>query len=513
MICWQPMAGHMKQLQQLITENEEWLMHRILHYAKEQDFVKYTSTLAEAWRISIENLSQTLQKALLLDIKNLELRPDEDYTQDPFAIFGIQEAQKHRSRGLTLGMFLSLFKYYRQCYLDLVQTAGFDAETQWRYGYIVGRCFDRIELGLCAEWAEATKQERLNELQATNRFLANEKNKYLTIFESLHDPVILLDNNGDVTNMNHAAAKLLIGAAMPGDIYYDPEQNRPALPWLSDELAVLFQSDVSTLNAEKTFNTVQGMRFFNVKLERMLDISEKFSGVVVLLYDLTESKRAAIRAERERLARELHDSVTQSLYSLSLFAEWGSGLLAAGEVEPARERIARIGEISQQALREMRLLLYELRPSALDDDGLEGAIESRLTAVEQRVGISATLQVNISADLPPHIEECLYRITNEALNNALKHAEATAVLVRLHTDEGSVFLSVTDDGKGFDPTAVELEGRLGISSMRQRIRQLGGLFEIESQAGTTVSVTIPLGGNTAVSYQQPEANLQPEALT
>ena len=212
---------------------------------------------------------------------------------------------------------------------------------------------------------------------------------------------------------------------LPGDTYYDPEQNKPSLPWLTEELNTFFQSDVSTLNVEKTFNTAQGVRIFNVKLERMLDISEKFGGLVVLLYDLTESKRAAIMAERERLARELHDSVTQSLYSLSLFAEWGSGLLAAGEVEPARERMARIGDISQQALREMRLLLYELRPSALDDDGLEGAIESRLTAVEQRVGISAQLQVNVTGDLLPHIEECLYRITQEALNNALKHAEAT----------------------------------------------------------------------------------------
>ena len=491
----------MKQLQQLITDNEEWLMRRILHYAKEQDFVKYTSTLAEAWRISIENLSRTIQTALTLDLKTLELHPDEDYTKDPFAVFGILEAQKHRARGLTLGMFLSLFKYYRQCYLDLIETAAFDPETKWRYSYIVGRCFDRIELGLCTEWTEASKQERLNELQATNRFLANEKNKYLTIFESLQDPVILLDKNNEVTNMNHAAAKLLIGSALPGDIYYDPEQNRPTLPWLVQELEIFAQSSVSTLNVEKRFHTMQGVRFFNVKLERMLDISEKFTGVVVLLYDLTESKRAAVIEERERLARELHDSVTQSLYSLTLFAEWGNGLLAAGEVESAGERMARIGEISQQSLREMRLLLYELRPSALDNDGLEGAIESRLTAVEQRVGISTQLQVEVNGDLPPHFEECLYRITQEALNNALKHAEATAVLVQLRADDRLVSLSVTDDGRGFDPTTVNLDGRLGLSNMRERARRLDGTFRIESKAGrgTTISVEIPRRGGTAVS--------------
>jgi signal transduction histidine kinase len=188
-------------------------------------------------------------------------------------------------------------------------------------------------------------------------------------------------------------------------------------------------------------------------------------------------------------------------------------LLAEGEVERARERMARIGDISQQALREMRLLLYELRPSALDDDGLEGAIESRLTAVEQRVGISTQLQVNVSGDLLPHIEECLYRITQEALNNALKHAEATAVVVQLHVDESTIFLSVTDDGKGFDPATVNFEGRLGISNMRERTSRLGGLFEIESKTGlgTTVSITMPRTGKTAVSYQQAIPRILTEA--
>jgi signal transduction histidine kinase len=502
----------MKQLQQLITENEEWLMRRILHYAKEHDYVKYTSTLAEAWRISIENLSRTLGKAAGLDFNNLELHPEEDYTQDPFATFGILEAQKHRSRGLTLGMFLSLLKYYRQSYIDLIQKAGFDLETCRRYELIVARCFDRIELGLCTEWAEATNKERFNELQASNRFLANEKNKYLTIFESLHDPVILLDNNNEVTNMNYAAAKLLIGSALPGDIYYDLEQDMPTLPWLDSELATFSQSGAATFNFEKTLSTAQGLRLFSVKLERMLDISEKFSGVVVLLYDLTESKRAAIVAERERLARELHDSVTQSLYSLSLFAEWGKGLLAVGDTEAAQERMARIGDISQQALREMRLLLYELRPSTLDEDGLVGAIENRLTAVEKRVGVSAQLQANLAVDLLPHVEECIYRIAQEALNNALKHAEATAVLVQIQTHEGAVILNVTDDGKGFDRETVTLEGRMGLSNMHARAERLGGILKIESKigSGTTISLHIPQQGKNAVVA--PNGQLLPTSI-
>lgn len=487
----------MKQLQKLISENEEWLMERILHYAKKHGFVKYTSTLAEAWRISIENLSQTINRALSLDLAALELHPDEDYTEDSLAAFSLLEAQKHRSRGLTLGMFISLFKYYRQCYVDLINETDYLPDAQKEYIYVINRCFDRIELGLCMEWIEGTNQVRINELQTANRVLANEKNKYLTIFESLNAPAILLDDSNQVANMNHAAARLLIGSAMPGDIYYDPEQNKPTLPWLTEELAALTQSNVRTMNVEKTFNTAQGKRVFQVKLERMLDISEKFSGVVIQLYDLTENKRAAIREERERLAQELHDSVTQSLYSLSLFAEWGSGLLDQGDVAQARERFARIGDEAQQALREMRLLLYELRPSTLDADGLKGAIESRLTAVEHRVGISARLEVDTAVALPPHIEECLYRITQEALNNALKHGQATSVRVGLRADNSHILLSVTDDGCGFDPETVNLEGRLGLNIMRERARRMAGVCRIISTLGegTTIRVKIPTGAN------------------
>ncbi len=484
----------MERLRRLIIDNEEWLMHRILAYAKKQNYVKYTSTLAEAWRISIANLSKMILLALEDDPDTLELGPDEDYTQDPIASFGIEEARKHRARGLTLGMFLSLLKYYRLCYFELLERADLEPATEARYRHVVRRCFDRVELGLCTEWATATDTERWQELQASNRFMVNEKNKYLTIFESLHAPVILLDSEQRVTNINHAAARLLTGSAVPGDTYYDQQPTAQSLPWLTQELVALTDSGALSMSFEKTFNTPKGTRHFEIKLERMLDVSEKYSGTVALLNDLTESKRAAIMEERERLARELHDSVTQSLYSLTLFAEWGHGLLEAGETAPALERLARIGEISQQALREMRLLLYELRPSALEQDGLVGAIEGRLAAVEQRVGVEVHFQSKLTVDLPAHIEECLYRIAQEALNNALKHAEATSVIIRLKTDAESVRLSIVDDGLGFDPQRLDGAGRLGLAGMRSRVERLGGDLTIESTPGegTTIRVTLPI---------------------
>ena len=144
-----------------------------------------------------------------------------------------------------------------------------------------------------------------------------------------------------------------------------------------------------------------------------------------------QAEQLAVLEERERLARDLHDSVTQSLYSLTLFAEAGRRLVRTGDLERAEGYLARLGETAQDALKEMRLLVYELRPPALEREGLVGAIQQRLGAVERQAGVKAHLLVDDMIELPASVEEGLYRIAQEALNNALKHAAATSVTVRI----------------------------------------------------------------------------------
>jgi nitrate/nitrite-specific signal transduction histidine kinase len=208
------------------------------------------------------------------------------------------------------------------------------------------------------------------------------------------------------------------------------------------------------------------------------------------LYD--RSRMLAVLEERNRLAHELHDSVTQSLYSLVLFAGAGQEVVKSGGLEPVKQLFGRIEDTAQQALKEMRLLVFELRPPLLEDEGLVGALRQRLDAVEGRAGVKARSLVEGDVELPAAIEEGLYRIAQEALNNALKHAAAGSVTVSIRVTGERVELEVVDDGTGFDVEAVRDAGGLGLASMRDRAAELGGVFQITSapKEGTSVKVGV-----------------------
>jgi nitrate/nitrite-specific signal transduction histidine kinase len=205
-----------------------------------------------------------------------------------------------------------------------------------------------------------------------------------------------------------------------------------------------------------------------------------------------QAQQTAIVEERGRLARELHDSVTQSLYSLTLLAEAGQRLAKAGDIDRAREYLYRLGEIGQQSLKEMRLLVYELRPLALREEGLVGALIQRLDAVERRAGVDARLIVEGEFTVSEQAEEALYRIAQEALNNALKHAAPSSVEITIHAADGRVELEVADDGRGFDPDAASTSGGLGLTSMRERAEGLGATYRVISAEGEGTRIQVCL---------------------
>jgi len=203
-----------------------------------------------------------------------------------------------------------------------------------------------------------------------------------------------------------------------------------------------------------------------------------------------QAQQLAVVKERNRLARDLHDSVTQALYGVTLYAEAASRQLSLGEAGMTSDHLREIRATSQEALREMRLLIFELRSPMLMRDGLAAALQARLEAVEGRVGLKTEFRRGGSGRLPAELEEGLYRVAQEALNNVLKHANASRVTVHLYQDKRIVSLEITDDGIGFDPIVAREQGRFGLRGMEERAVRLGGELRVQSSPGEGTSVRV-----------------------
>jgi len=212
-----------------------------------------------------------------------------------------------------------------------------------------------------------------------------------------------------------------------------------------------------------------------------------------------QEEQAAVMKERNRLARELHDSVSQALYGIGLGARTARTLLDRQPVdEETKARLANpldyVLSLADAGLAEMRALIFELRLDALEKEGLVAALSKHAEALHARHKLDVHTEFYEEPELPLETKEALYRIAQEALNNVVKHAHASQVEIRLEDREGAIALEVRDDGVGFDPQA-EYPGHLGLQSMRERTARLGGALEIESAPGrgALLRVRIPFG--------------------
>ena len=230
---------------------------------------------------------------------------------------------------------------------------------------------------------------------------------------------------------------------------------------------------------------------FTEEQKRLLMAFAQRAGLAIETAALYESEeQIAVMQERNRLARDLHDSVTQSLYAVTLYAEVATQLLKSGDLGKVGENLKELKGMALEALAEMRLLIYELRPSIFEQEGLIAAIQTRLDAVEGKVGLEANFVIEGEISVPPNIEESLYRIAQEALNNVLKHADAKTVTITLGQDEHMVRLEVADDGVGFNPLQAPEAGCLGLRNMQERAQEMGAEFEVLSQVGSGAKVIV-----------------------
>jgi two-component system nitrate/nitrite sensor histidine kinase NarX len=193
------------------------------------------------------------------------------------------------------------------------------------------------------------------------------------------------------------------------------------------------------------------------------------------------SRETAAQEERNRLARELHDSVTQMLFSCSLIAEVLPKLWESDQ-EAAQQSLQDLRLLTRGASAEMRTLLVELRPAALTEARLEELLKQYAESVTARTRVPITVSVEAEHALPPDVQIALYRIAQEALNNAARHADATHVTVTLQVGPDSNALAIRDDGHGFVPAAV-MPGHFGLTTMRERAESIGATLDIHSAPG------------------------------
>ena len=217
-------------------------------------------------------------------------------------------------------------------------------------------------------------------------------------------------------------------------------------------------------------------------------LSRSFDQMIERLQTTEGKLEHAAAEERNRLARELHDAVSQTLFSASIIAEVLPKLWVKNPDE-ARRRLTEIQQLTRGALAEMRTLLFELRPQALIDAEIGYLLRQLVESFGTRHRIPVDLKIDDECTMTPEVKVAFYRVAQEALNNIAKHAGASQILIKLWCEDGAVYLRVTDNGQGFDRTHSR-PGSLGLGIMTERSRDIGADLSIESQPGQGTSVTV-----------------------
>ncbi|HTP10306.1 MAG TPA: GAF domain-containing sensor histidine kinase [Anaerolineae bacterium] len=286
-------------------------------------------------------------------------------------------------------------------------------------------------------------------------------------------------------------------AVRTGEPFLKNDPDQEAVEWHQDQppttfLAIPLRVNNIVIGVLDVIDKPAGFTPEDVRIVSLFADQTALSAQHALLDQQVE--RLAIVEERQRLARELHDSVVQSLYSVTLYADAAALALAAGQSDVTADHLQLLRDTAQDAMRDMRLLIFELHPPDLEQEGLVAALQARLAAVETRASLHTEFLVEGDRRLPFLIEQELYGIAQEALNNVGKHARAKRVTVHLQITDKIVCLEVRDDGVGFDPSNARKTGGVGLRSIEERTAKVGGTLALHSEpgAGTRIKVEIPL---------------------
>lgn len=312
------------------------------------------------------------------------------------------------------------------------------------------------------------------------------------LVERMNTGMLVIDQENRIVDINQSARTLLKA--------YSPAIGDPLSgPEALTKLLTLRQENQTEIHLE-------GSPAYDLEVLTSLlnDRRGNTIGQMVTIRDITARKKAeatlrslgeqnAVNTERQRMARELHDVVTQNLYSMQLFARSGVDYSRLSDWNQAQACLEEIQRLSLQTLKDMRLLLFQLKPAQTNHIDLVEALKNRLETVERRAQIATLFEVEQPIYLTGEMQATLYSFALEVLNNSLKHARASSVSVKIRQQPPDLRLEITDDGQGFDKQSINEQHGYGFTTMRERAELLHGKLDIQSSPGkgTIVSLTFP----------------------
>jgi PAS domain S-box-containing protein len=344
----------------------------------------------------------------------------------------------------------------------------------------------------------------VSDRERLERELRESESRYRFLIENAPDVVFATDAEGRITFASDALERM--AGWRPDEVIGAPYSKIvDARSVAADEsrwVALSREPSVKQIAVQSLKRPDGSLVPVEVSAIGIVDENGAFAGIHGSARDISERIRLerelrrqagelAAGEERAHLARELHDSVTQALFSMTLVSR-SVEMLLERDVTAAQTHLGQLRELQREALAEMRALIFELRPGNLEQDGLTRALRTHTAALQGRIGLPVVVESSLTERLPLAIEEALYRIAQEALHNVVKHAGARQVRVDLGRSGSGVRLRVEDDGKGFDPGQVP-NGHLGLTGMRARADRIGAQFSCRSVPGdgTTIEVVVP----------------------
>jgi PAS domain S-box-containing protein len=373
------------------------------------------------------------------------------------------------------------------------------------------RSYDELENRVAQRTSElqtanSLLRREINQRLATEHLLQESETKYRELVENSASIILEMDTSGNITFLNRYAQEFfgfteeeimgrnVVGTIVPPiDSYGENVAEKISDLVKRPEFYEANENENMKKNGERVWIawTNRGIYDPSGKLKEIHCIGiDRTAQVKMAASQAQKNKEEAAAAERTRLARDLHDAVSQTLFSTSIIAEVLPKLWEKNPDEGHR-RLEEIRQLTRGALAEMRTLLFELRPASLADAELGYLLHQLSESITGRSRIPVDVLVEGECDLPPEVKVAFYRITQEALNNVAKHANAGHAHVKLSCKTDEVSLSISDDGTGFDINEVQ-GGSLGLGIMRERAKGIGAELKIDSRTGEGSKIEVIL---------------------